>query len=67
MDAPRAVRAPLDARAEIAQGLRGAQHVLALEQTRDAGTADGERSQDERTVRNRFVARYAAASLERAR
>ena len=67
VDAPCAVRAPLDARAEIAQGLRGAQHVLALEQVRDAGAADGERSQDERAVRNRFVARYAAASLERAR
>ena len=45
----------------------GAQHVLALEQARDAGAPDRERAQDEGAVRDRLVAGHAAAAAERPR
>ena len=48
---PRSTAAP-----KRAQRRGGREHVLAFEQPRDLGAADGERAQHQRAVRDRFVA-----------
>ncbi len=66
-DGPDAVAAALDAGPHRAQRRGRAQHVVALEQAGDARAPDRKRAQDEGAVRDRLVARHAAASGERAR
>src|SRR5205807_166086 len=59
---PGAVAGALDDGAQRAHGGRGVEDILAFEQTGDLRLAHGERAEDERTVRDRLVARHADAA-----
>src|SRR4029077_3580677 len=64
--APASLRMMLDRRAELPASLRGAQHVVAFEEALDPRFADGQKPENERPVRGRFVAGNAHAAGERA-
>ena len=64
-DAPAPVGMAHDLRAELAAGLRGAQHVLAFEKPFDLRFADGEQAEDQRAMRNGFIAGRAHAARKR--
>jgi hypothetical protein len=67
VDAPRPFASAFDLGAERAHGIGGVEHVLAFEQPRDAGLSDRERAEDQRPMRDRFVAGDAGGAFERAR
>ncbi len=64
---PGALTGSLDRGAECAHHFGGIDHVLAFEQARDPGLADGHRRQDQRAMRNRLVARHAQTPLQSGR
>src|SRR6185437_11890484 len=66
VQAPRAHIGALDVCSKGAYGLAGIEHVLAFEQTGNARLADRKRTENERAVRDRFVARHAHTALQRA-
>jgi len=67
VDQPAAVFGADDPGAHRAQRGRGCQHVLAFEEPRYLGAADGERAEHQRAVRNRFVARHPDRAGQRRR
>ena len=56
---PDAVFAAKHVRAQQAQDRAGIQHILAFEKAFDHGFADRKSAQDQRAMRDRFVAGYA--------
>ena len=64
MDAPDAVAAALQPRAQRAHGVGGMQHVLAFQQPRHRAFADRQRAQNEGPVRDRLVPRHPGAALQ---
>ncbi len=66
MDAPAAGSTADDLGAELAAGLAGAQHVLALQQAVDLDAAARQQPEKEGAVRDRFVARRPHAAGQRA-
>src|SRR5262249_29473620 len=67
MDAPGPFTRAFDLGPERTHSIGGVEHVLAFEQPGDAGLADRERAEDQRPVRDRFVAGHARGAFERAR
>ncbi len=65
IDCPSAGAAPLDPRPERAAGFAGMEHVFAFEQPLDLGAPDGQKPENEGTMRDRFIARRPQAALER--
>src|SRR5262249_38642008 len=65
VDAPGALAGSLDRGTQGPHRLAGADHVVALEQPGNFGLADGERTDDQRPVRDRLVTGYAHAASER--
>ena len=63
---PDPVRPACDLGAERAHGGRRPQHVLALQQARDAGLPDREGAEHQRAMADRLVARHADAAGKRA-
>ena len=64
--APFSRAAAFDLRAQRSHRLSGIEHILAFEQTADAGLADRKRAEYQRAMRNRFVARHADTAFQRA-
>src|SRR5207248_6544544 len=67
VDLPATVLSAADAGSHKAQRRRRRQHVLAFEESRYLGTADGQRAEHQRAVRNRFVAWYPDRAGDRCR
>ena len=64
--APRPAAALFQHRTERAQRLRGAEDVLALEQSADPRFSNGQRAENERADGDRLIARHPGAALQRA-
>ena len=65
-DDPRAGAAPLEKGAERLHRLRGVEHILAFEQSADFASRRRKRAEDQRPMRDRFIAGHAHAAAERA-
>jgi hypothetical protein len=67
MDAPFAFAGAFDRGSQRAHGFARIDNVLALKETADAGLANRERAENQRPMRDRFVAGDAQPAAQRAR